>query len=64
MLENWPPSSSQPQQQGASFPIASGALDFAFSAVGSVAGDERRRQLEQGVGRLAQSECFLRQSVL
>jgi hypothetical protein len=54
----------KPQQQGPTFPIASGALDFAFSAVGSVAGDERRRQLESGVGKLAQSEYFLVQSVV
>lgn len=50
---------SQPHpQSGPSFPIASGALDFAFSTVGSLAGNERRRQLESSVDKLAQCECL------
>ena len=45
----------QQQQHRPQFPIASSALNMAFSAVGSVAGDERRRKLEEEVERLAQS---------
>jgi hypothetical protein len=40
---------------GPSFPTASNPLGFAFDAVGSFAGEQRRRQLEQGVASLASS---------
>lgn len=46
----------QQQQHRPQFPIASGALDFAFNAVGTYAGDERRKKLEEGVGKLTQSK--------
>ena len=52
------PPQQQPNHSGHTIPIASDALNMALSAVGSVAGNERRRQLEHGVDKLTQSKSF------
>lgn len=53
--ENYVPSQYVPSQaqQGSSQPQF---LDRAFGAIGSIAGDDRRRALEQGVGKLTKCE--------